>query len=422
MPLSLPSGDVVRRRDFRLFWFSGAISRLGTHASSVALPILVLGLGGSPLTAGVLGSVGTGVTVVTTPIAGVYADRYSRRGLMVGSALLSALAMAVIAASVAGDRTSWPVLFLSVAVEGFATAVFAAAASGSVRAILPPDNPEGALGLIQAREQGAQLAGPGFGGALYQLTAWAPFLADAVSYLVAAVFIRGVRSDLGPRRDGDSVPAPRSFGAELTAGIRYLWANSFLRFVVLWAAGLNLIIGALYLEVILLARLRGTSPGAIGLMLTTVGCAGLVGALAAPHVLRRVRVNLLVVSVSWVIAALLVLPATVSATWAGGLVLGAISLVTPALSIVFQSKAILMTPDGMQGRVGAALGTVAEGTGALAPLLAGVLVSWRHPAAVALLFAAGLAVLAVYATLSMQKLRAADAPVAEPAQPTPVGG
>jgi predicted MFS family arabinose efflux permease len=315
------------------------------------------------------------------------------------------------------------VLFTSVAVEGFATAVFGAAASGSVRAILPPDNPEGALGLIQAREQGAQLAGPGFGGALYQLTAWAPFLADAVSYLVAAVFIRGVRSELGPRRGEDSADQPASFRVELAAGIRFLWANSFLRFVVLWAGGLNLIIGALYLEVILLARLRGTSAGAIGLMLTTVGFAGLVGALAAPRLLGRIRVHPLVVSVSWLLAALLVLPAAVSATWAGGLVLGAVSLLTPALSIVFQSKAILMTPDGMQGRVGAALGTVAEGTGALAPLLAGVLVSWRHPAAAALLLAAGLAVLAVYATLSMRRLRAADAPVAERAEtPTPVGG
>jgi MFS family permease len=422
MNMSLSIGDAVRRRDFRLFWLGGAISRLGSHATGVTMPILVLALGGSPVTAGLLGSVGTGVSVLATPVAGVYADRRSRRGLLIGSALLSAAAMAVVAVGVATDLMSWPVLFASVAVEGMATAVFGAAAAGSVRAILPAENPEGALGLIQAREQGAQLAGPGFGGALYQLAAWVPFLADAVSYLLAAAFIRGTRSNLGPHRDELAVATPGSLRHELAAGIGYLWQQAFLRFVVLWAAGLNLIVGALYLEVILLARLRGTSAAAIGLMLTLVGCAGLVGALAAPRVLRRVRVSVLVVAVSWLVAAVLVLPATVSATWAGGVVLGAIALLTPALSIVFQSKAILMTPDGMQGRVGSALGTVAEGTGALAPLLAGVLVSWRHPAAVALLLAAGLAVLALYATVSMRRLRAGEPATEQVETPTPVGG
>ncbi len=423
MPPPLPAGDPVRRRDFRRFWVGGAISRLGSHASSVVLPILVLSLGGSPLLAGVLGSVGAGVKVGVAPFAGVYADRHSRRGLMVGSALVSALAMAVIAVTVATGSASWPVLFASVAVEGFATAVFAAAASGSMRAILPPDDPQGALGLLQAREQGAQLAGPGFGGALFQLTAWAPFLADALSYVVAAVFIRGIRSDLGPHSDSAAEPPARTLRAELGAGARFMWTNSFLRFVVLWAAGVNLIVGALFLEVVLVARLRGTSAGAIGLMLTVAGCAGLVGALIAPRVLRRVRVNLLVVAVSWAIAAVLVLPAIVSATWTGGLALGVISFLTPALSIVFQSRAILLTPDGMQGRVGTALSTAAEGTGALAPLLAGLLVSWRHPGAVALLFAAGLAVLALYATLSMHKLRSAsDQATDHPRVPTTVGG
>lgn len=402
-----------RARDFRLFWLSGAVSRLGSHASGVALPILVLMLGGSAFLAGLLGTVGATVEVLVTPVAGVYADRHSRRSLMAGAAVLATAAMAVIAISVARDAVSWPLLFGCVAVEGLATATFAAAAAGAIRQILPADA-EAALGSLQARERGAQLAGPGVGGLLYQVGASVPFVFDALSYLVSAACIRSIRSELRPVRSEADDPPAGTVGAELVAGFRFVWGQSFLRFVVLWSGGVNLVLGALYLEVILVARLRGTSAGAIGLLLTIAGVAGLTGALLAPRVLRRLPVGKLVIAVSWGIAVVVLLMALVSSTWAAGLVLAAISFLTPALSIVFQSKAIMMTPDGLQGRIGAALTAIGEGTGAVAPLLAGLLVVTFGPSVIALLFAGCLAVLACYAGMSMQKLRAqSSAPVGE---------
>ncbi|MEO6504116.1 MAG: MFS transporter [Jatrophihabitantaceae bacterium] len=398
-----------RTRNFRLFWLSGAISRLGSHASGVALPILVLMAGGSPFVAGLLGTVGATIEVVVTPIAGVYADRYPRRNLMTGAAVLAAAAMVPIAVSVAQDAVYWPLLFGCVAVEGLATAVFAAAAAGSIRQILPEDA-ETALGSLQAREQGAQLVGPGLGGLLYQVGASIPFFFDALSYLVSAVCIRSIRSELRPAQP-EAGPAPvSSVGAELAAGVRYLWGQPFLRFVALWSGGVNLVLGALYLEVILVARLRGASAGMIGLLLSAAGVAGLIGALLAPRVLRRVPVSMLVISVSWAAAVVVLLMVVTPSTWAAGLVLAAVCFLTPALSIVFQSKAILMTPDGLQGRVGTALGTLGEGTGAIAPVLAGFLVVTLDPRVIAALFAACLAVLACYAGLSMQKLRSGSSP------------
>lgn len=398
-----------RSRNFRLFWLSGAISRLGSHASGVALPILVLMVGGSPFVAGLLGTVGATIEVVATPVAGVYADRHPRRRLMAGSALLAAAAMAPIAISVARDAVSWPLLFSCVAVEGLATAVFAAAAAGSIRQILPADA-ETALGSLQAREQGAQLVGPGIGGLLYQVGASIPFFFDALSYLVSAVCIRSIRSELQPEQP-EAGPAPTSsVSAEFAAGVRYVWSRPFLRFVGLWSGGVNLVLGALYLEVILVARLRGASTAMIGLLLSAAGVAGLIGALLAPRVLRRVPVKTLVISVSWAAAVVVLLMAVVPSTWAAGLVLAAVCFLTPALSIVFQSKAIMMTPDGLQGRVGTALGTLGEGTGAIAPVLAGFLVVALDPWAIAVLFAACLAVLACYAGLSMQKLSSDSSP------------
>ncbi|APU15562.1 MULTISPECIES: MFS transporter [Actinoalloteichus] len=406
-----------RRHDFRLFWIGGAANLLGSHASALVLPILVLAVGGTPMTAGLVGTAGGLVEVLFRPIAGVYADRGSRRRLMAVAALVAAAAMGAIAIGAATGTASLPLLLIAAVVEGLAAACYAAAASGGIKAVLPAESPESALGALQAREQGARLAGPGIGGALYQLAAWVPFLVDALSYLVAALCARGMRSELRADRDPSTPPdVRRGFRREFGSGLRFLWSRPFLRFVSLWAAGLNLIVGALYFQVILHARIDGWSAAVLGLVLSVAGAAGLAGALTAPMVLRRFRPSLLVVVVSWVIAAVVLAFAVVSSAVGVGVLLALVSFLTPALSIVFQSKAIMMTPDRLQGRVGTAIGTLGEGTAALAPLLAGALVTVLSPAQNAVVLAAGLVLLALYATVSVRAATAAVEPefVAEP--------
>jgi hypothetical protein len=80
-------------------------------------------------------------------------------------------------------------------------------------------------------------------------------------------------------------------------------------------------------------------------------------------------------------------------------------LVSPAISIVLQAKAIASIPDRLQARVGTALGTLSEGCAAVAPLLAGAMVGLLSPATIAVLFAAALALLAWYATANSGHLR-----------------
>ena len=390
----------VGRGDFRRFWVAGAVNRLGSHVSGLALPIVVLAAGGGPGTAGLVGTVGAAAELAASPAAGVYADRWPRRTMLVGSALLAALAMGAVAIGVATGTVPLALLFAAAAVEGLATSAYAAAASGAIRAVLPADNPEAAVGALQAREQGAQLVGPGVGGGLYQLTPWAPFLADTVSYLLAAACIRSIRTDLGPVR-AEAAAAPSTFRAELAEGVRYVAGKPFLRFVAVWAGGVNLVLGGLYFFVIVVARLRGSAPGAIGAALTAAGVAGLAGALLGPALLRRVRPRVVVIAASWLLVAAVALAWASTTLWAYAVMLGAVSAAVPVLSILFQSKAILGTPDGLQGRVATALDLSSRAAGAAAPLLAGTLAATLAPATAAACFAAALAALAVYAAAGM---------------------
>jgi predicted MFS family arabinose efflux permease len=384
-----------QRADFRRFWVAGAVNRLGSHMSGLALPIVVLAAGGGPATAGLVGTVGAAAELVASPAAGVYADRWPRRAMLVGSALLAAVAMGSVAVGVAWHAVPLALLFLAAAVEGLATSAYAAAASGAIRAVLPAENPEAAVGALQAREQGAQLVGPGVGGGLYQLAPWAPFLADAVSYLVAAGCVRGIRTDLGPSARGTG---PSTFRADLAEGVRYVLGKPFLRFVAVWAGGVNLVIGGLYFFVIVVARLRGSAPGTIGAVLTAAGLAGLAGALLGPALLRRVKPRVVVVVASWVLVGAVALAWASTTLWAYAVMLGAVSAAVPVLSILFQSKAILGTPDGVQARVATALDLSSRAAGAASPLLAGALAATLAPATAAACFAVALAGLAVYAT------------------------
>jgi MFS family permease len=401
--VSVVGTSVRGHRDFRLFWLGGAAALLGSHASALVLPVLVLLLGGSAVTAGVLGTAVGLAEVLVSPVAGVYADRVPRRPMMVISALVAACAATAIALVVLTGRASLPVLFAAAVVEGAATACYAAAASGAIRAILPTDDPAGALGALQAREKAAKLAGPGVGGSLYQLAPWAPFFVHAFAYAVTALCAGLLGSDLRPTRTEARKPA---FFQDLADGVRFLWAEPFLRFMATWAAGVNLVLGALYFHVILVARLHGASAATIGLLLTAAGVAGLCGALLAPFLLRRFTPTRLVLAVSWLIVAVSFAFTTTPPPAVMGGLLAAVSALTPALSIAFQSKAITSTPDAMQGRVGTALRVVGESTGAAAPLVAGVLVAALAPALVAAVLGVVLTAIALYTTTTVRSLAA----------------
>jgi len=395
------------RRDFRRFWFAGAADQLGSHAAAVALPLLVLSAGGGPTVAGLTGTCAAGAQTLWSPAAGVLADRYPRRRTMVLAATVAACSAAAVTVLVALGRISLPLITAATVLQGTAAATYGAAAAGAARAVLPERDLEGPLAALRARDQAVQLVGPGLGGVLFQIGRWVPFLLDAVSCLVAAVCVRSVRSELRPHEltgAGGARPARAGFRRDLVEGLAFLFGSPLLRFVAVWSAGINLVFGVLYYHVVLQARLHGASSASIGLVLTIAGTGGLVGALLVPVVLPRVRAGTIVRHTCWWTVVLSVALALTTSTVAYGFLLSSLFLVSPALSVVFQTRTVLQTPDGLQGRVGTALKTVGEGTAALAPLLAGLLVEHCDGPGTAVLVGALTAGLACYSTRNARLL------------------
>lgn len=403
-----PAQERYRARDFRLYWIAGGVNQLGSQASGIVFPLVALAVSDSPSAAGLVGALALAGRLIAAPGAGVLADRLPRKSMMVTALLLAAASMAVVLAAVAADAVVIGLLAGAAFAEGVAQAGYEAASAGAIRRVLPADDQRG-LSRLEARNHAAQLTGPVVGGGLYQLGRWIPFLFDVVSYLVAAACVAAIRTDLTPERTGRT-----SFLTEFRAGLRFVWRQPFLRFVTIWAAGINFVFGALVYYAILAAGRRDTPALSIGLILTIASAGGLIGALTAPRVLARIRPMTAILVASWAMAGLVVGLSLTQRTWGYGLVFGLVFLLSPMLGIVFQSRVIALTPDGLQGRVATVMGTAGEVLQLPAPLLAGALVARYDPTVVPLVFAAGLAGLAAYTTFTLRRL-ARDAPPDETA-------
>ncbi|MFE7410586.1 MFS transporter [Streptomyces laurentii] len=384
-----------RRRDFSLFWAAGAIDGLGTCASSLFLPLILLGAGYSSGLAGLVASAALVSGLVVSPIAGVHADRRPRKPLMYAAALVAAGAMGSVFAAVALGHVVLAHVLVAAVIEQAASATYGAAASGTIRRLVPPGEYPRAIGHLQARDQAVQIVGPSLGGTLYQLARWVPLLADAVSFLLVAVLSKAIRADLTPERDGP----PASFTRDLAEGLRFVWTEPFLRFVVVWTAGVNALLGALYFHAVFASHDQGASPSSIGLILTLAGVGGLLGALAAPWLVRRVPAARIVTGASWAMVPTAAGLAFATRTWAYGLLLSGVSLIVPSVVVVLQTRAVLVTPDRLLARMGTVLGTAGQAVAVLAPVAAGVLVAAYGGRAVALGCAGAFAGLALYATV-----------------------
>ena len=72
---------VLRHRDFRRMWVANVVSDVGTWMQLVTVATLVAAKTGSALQTGLVAVATFAPQALTSPIAGVLADRYERRRL-----------------------------------------------------------------------------------------------------------------------------------------------------------------------------------------------------------------------------------------------------------------------------------------------------------------------------------------------------
>lgn len=391
-------------RDFWILWVSQTVNELGTRMSTFVFPLLGYALTGSIALAGLVEAAHLLGLVACLLPAGVLADRVDRGRIMRGAALLGALAYGTAAAAALLGALTFAHLLMTALASGIAAGLLAPAETAAIRAVVPAERLPEALSLNQGRQHVAGLVGGPLGGAIYAVARWLPLLADAVSYLAAAVLLRGLRSDLSaPPRSG------RSAVGEIRDGVAHLVRHPLFRVLSGWSCLTNLTMNCLFLLAVLRMVEDGVPPVQIGLVETASAIAGVVGALLAPRLIAHLPTGWLTIAIAWsplplaVPLALWPHPAVVAAALAGVLALN------PAGNAGMASYRLTVTPPELVGRLQATTQFVSMTPMPLAPVLAGLLLHRFGGLHGTLIAAAACGVTALIPTLS-RRVRAVPRP------------
>ena len=402
-----------RNRDFTLLWASQVLSTVGTRASSIAYPLLVLLLTGSPALAGVVGFAQTLPFLLLYLPGGAWVDRWDRRRTMIACELGRAVALGSVAvtAAVGGvHAVTVPQLVAVALAEGSMVVLFDLAEGAALPRLVPADQVPTAVAWNQARTQGADLVGQPVGGALFALAPGLPFAVDAVSYLLSGGAIAAIRT----RMQGERAASAERLRARIAEGLRFVRGSAYLRETVAIVGWINLAFNGMFLALIVRAKDLGGSPGQIGLMLAAYGAGGILGALAAPALHRRLPGRVVLVAVAWVWAALAIaLALAPGLVWLGALVF-AMNLFGAPYNVVITARLYELVPEGLLGRVRSVVKIVAWGTIPLGTLLGGVLADALGSGPALLAFGLAMVPVAVASTVS-PGMRSIDTPVSPPA-------
>ncbi|MCO1578413.1 MFS transporter [Crossiella sp. SN42] len=381
-----------RNRDFLLLWSGSAVSSLGANASSVAYPLLVLALTGSPVDAGLSGFVALLPQLICQVPAGALVDRWNRKRVMIWCDVLRALAIGTLAAALVLDALTLPHILAVGFTEGVLTVTFKIAAAAAVPNVVHPSHLTFALSRNEARERGAAMLGQPLGGMLFGLGRAVPFLFDALTYLVSLVSLLLIRKDFQASRKRQPV--------DLSAGITWLWRQPFLRMTTFLVAGSNFLFRALFLVVIVIAADYGASPTLVGVMFGLAAVGGVLGSLAAPALERRLSMRVVVVGANWAWGLLVPMVLLVPNAYVLGAVYALMCFVGPVWNVAISAYQLAVTPDHIQGRVLGAAGMIAFGAVPLGSLLGGFALEWIGARATVWALAVWMIGLAVLATVS----------------------
>jgi MFS transporter, DHA3 family, tetracycline resistance protein len=204
-------------RDFRLLWGGQTISFVGDAAFIVALGWRVTELTGKASSLGFVLALESLAMLVTLLWAGVLADRYSRRLLMIGSDVVRFGVIATLFVIEAAGHLSLPAVLILAALFGAADGFFQPAFVGIVPLVVEQPLLASANSWIGVARNGSAIVGPGIAAGLYHTagpsTVWA---IDATSFLVSAAALWFAR----PR---SFEPAPQlGMRKELAEGLRYV--------------------------------------------------------------------------------------------------------------------------------------------------------------------------------------------------------
>jgi MFS family permease len=397
----------MRHANYRRFWFGQLGSVVGSWMQSVALPWLVLQLGGSPLQLGLVMAFMFGPSLFLAPLGGVLADRVDKRRTLIAVnavAMLQASILFVLA--VTGAVEIWHIYLLAL-VAGFVSAVEWPVRQAFVAELVPREDLVNAIALNSTSFNLARVVGPAVAGVTIAVFGVASnFGINAISYVSVISSMLLIDSRLLHR-----APRPNRFPSvrqSLGEGLRYARATPSVLWPLVMLGGVAAL--AMNFQTLLPLFTRsalGMDAGGYGALYAAMGAGSLIGSLALAFATsQRPMFRLIIGGGASFLVLAFALGFVRSPILAFPIVVGiglASMLMVNTINVTVQNS----VPDALRGRVIALYVTVFAGTAPVGGLFAGALAE-AFGAAFALSLGAVLAV-AVLALVAW-KLRSVRMP------------
>ncbi len=271
----------LEERDFRIFWLGQLISVTGTWMQTVAQGWLVLTLTGSPFVLGVAAAARSIPVLILVVPAGIVADRFDRRKIVVATSVASTIASGVLAVlTIAGTIDISTVLVIAI-VLGISNAFEMPARQSYVSELIGKRDLANAIALNSLLFNGARVVGPAVAGILVALVGpgWA-FGINALSFIPVIIGLLMI----------SRVHVPRLGIAARTAvpeAIRYLRGEPRVASLLALLAAQTIFASGQFILGPALAQDLGQGAEGLGVLLSAAGAGAVVGGLRLAATVNR---------------------------------------------------------------------------------------------------------------------------------------
>jgi len=368
-------------KHFFLLWQGQLVSQMGSAVYFIALMFWIKHATGSATLMGLIAMISALPAVIFGPIGGTFADRHSRRLIIVSGDLLRGLLCipVVLLLFLAPDETGTILVFLfaGAVIGGIISSFFNPAVTASIPDLVPKEKIAAANSMNQSVMQLTYFLGQGIGGVLYRVLGM-PILAllDSLTFFFLAIsetFIT-IPQEI-PEKNGNWKETLIDFRQGLVEGISYTWQRKGLRTLIIGFSVLNFfavpvfILFPFYVEDFLLAK-----PDWMGYLFAAFGAGAIGGYLIAGIVSFSGRTRMILLIFSLLAQTFLIMVfGVILIPWVSLGVIFITGIFNGFLNVSVNTIIQQSTPSVIRGRVFGLVGTVTGGLSPIAMGLSGVL-------------------------------------------------
>jgi len=379
----------LAHREFRRYFTGQSIALIGGFAHGVGIAWLGYRLTGSVALLGALGLAQLAPAIVISPIAGLFADRYSRRRLLMAILAFVAVLGIILSALTASGQINASLLLVIASLRGLAFACEIPIRHSFISELVEDRNVlPNAVALHSSALNTARFIGPAIGGLLI---GW---FGEAACLMLHPIALTAILFQLWRIRTPDahlSGSTKSSFLTQYLEGWKHAFSDRTIAQMLLGVFMLGFGVGPYNsLMPAAVAELYGAHPELVGMF---ISCAG-VGAMSAAITLaaRRSNTRLRWIAIAGNVSAATGLMVFCLSRW---IPMAAIGMMLVGLGTIAQAVSTNMTiqgriTDSMRGRVMAIYTAMSIGAMPIGSLVFGQLGQWIG-AANALLIGAALA-------------------------------